>query len=95
MDTCDLQIDHASVSQSHATLKLSDNAIYLNDSNSRFGTLIEMSSELELAPNKAYTIQAKGTVLTFIVREAKLTYEDKLEESIKYRQKHTKERYIS
>ena len=92
MSICDVQINNTSVSRCHAILKLLDNSIYLNDNNSKFGTLIEI---VELVPDKVLTVQVKDMVVTLLVRELKLIYEDILEEKVsKYKREITGEHKI-
>lgn len=74
------------MSRCHATLKLSEDDVYLNDNNSKFGTLVEMREEVELVPDKAFTLQTAGTVVTLLVKEPKLTYEDRLEDNPKLKE---------
>eukprot|EP00826_Nyctotherus_ovalis_P051862 TRINITY_DN6508_c0_g1_i15.p2 TRINITY_DN6508_c0_g1~~TRINITY_DN6508_c0_g1_i15.p2 ORF type:complete len:305 (-),score=51.18 TRINITY_DN6508_c0_g1_i15:1059-1973(-) len=84
---CSIAIGDVSVSRHHATLKLQNGQIYLSDSNSKFGTLIKIKDSLELTPNRVHSVQAEGTVISLLVKNPKLTYEDRLDESIKYEHK--------
>ena len=61
-------------------MKIVGNDVYLADNNSTFGTLIQIRNPINLVENKAYSVQVERAVLTFMVKKAKLTYEDEIDE---------------
>lgn len=62
---CDLRISDISVSRIHAFLRYQDNQFLIFDNESKFGTLILLSSDYEIKNDKA-AIQIGRTVFTFV-----------------------------
>jgi hypothetical protein len=53
----DVRITDISVSRYHALLKLINGAFYLEDTNSKFGSLIQIPNKISVLPNKQLTLQ--------------------------------------
>ena len=71
MHECDIKINDISVSRRHANLKFTGDAFYLDDNNSKFGTLIEISEPVILPPDEPLCLQIGRTVLTLLVKTPK------------------------
>ena len=64
---CDVRIADISVSRFHAQLRLIRNEVYLEDRQSKFGTLVQCSSPLTLSTGLSMAVQVDRTVLSFRV----------------------------
>lgn len=64
----DIKITDISVSRHHAVLKVIGNAVFLDDNDSKFGTLVEIREELELVADRPYYIQIGETVMALLVK---------------------------
>jgi hypothetical protein len=60
----DVRIDEISVSRSHATLKIKKGGVYLSDSDSKFGTLVEVTRGISMTSDSELTVQTGKTLLT-------------------------------
>jgi len=58
-----------SVSRNHAIIRLSNNGFYMEDALSKFGTLVQINSELMLLPNKTLALQIGKSFLAFLVEK--------------------------
>ncbi len=65
---CDLRINDNTVSRTHAFLRFIDGDYYLEDNDSKFGTLVQIAGPLTLSAYLPYCVQVGRTVLTFLVR---------------------------
>ena len=59
------------MSRTHAVLKYVNGDFYIEDQNSRFGTLVEIKSPLQLYPQVACCVQVGRTVMTLLVKSQK------------------------
>ena len=73
-NSSDITLSDTSVSKNHAIIKLIKGCLYLNDNNSKFGTLAQIQSEILLIPYKRLDFQDKNTIYSFIVRKKFLAY---------------------
>jgi len=71
MHSCDVLVHDISVSRLHATLRLIGDAFYLEDNNSKFGTLIEANEPIELEQDTPTCLQIGRTVITLILKQPK------------------------
>lgn len=69
---CEVRINDISVSRYHATIKFSNGKFYLQDNNSKFGTLVLLKSNPRLEFHKEVTVQIGRTVVSFEVRHKKI-----------------------
>ena len=53
----DVRMTDISVSRNHATLKLFNGYLYLQDNSSKFGTLIGLNNNVLISPNKQLAVQ--------------------------------------
>jgi hypothetical protein len=60
----DVRIDEISVSRFHASLKIKKGGVYLSDTNSKFGTLVEVTRGISMSSGSEFTVQAGKTLLT-------------------------------
>ena len=56
------------MSRSHAFIRENNGEYYLEDRNSKFGTLVQINESLQLAPYVPYCVQVGRTVLTILAR---------------------------
>ena len=66
----DIRIPDISVSRGHATIKYATGRFFLQDNNSKFGTLIHLNNQTMLHSFQPLTLQVGRTVLSLIVRSA-------------------------
>lgn len=71
MNSCEITINDSTVSRYHAMLQMRDGEIYIEDKDSRFGTLIELREPLELTAENPYYIQVGNSVIGVLVKEQK------------------------
>ena len=64
---CDVRVPDISVSRFHAQLRLIHNEVYLEDRQSKFGTLVLCSSPLTLTAGLSVAVQVDRTILSFRV----------------------------
>ena len=67
----DIRISDISVSRLHASLKFTDNSYYIEDNDSKFGTLA-MISNLNITPNISRAVQVGRTIISLNVRSVEL-----------------------
>jgi pSer/pThr/pTyr-binding forkhead associated (FHA) protein len=60
----DVRIADVSISRCHATIRAREGCFFLEDNNSKFGTLVAMKKPRTLAPGSAISIQVGRTVLS-------------------------------
>ena len=65
----DLRISDISVSRFHATLKCRDDGYYIEDNNSKFGTLA-LVQNIQLTPALTRAVQVGRTAVYFAVKES-------------------------
>eukprot|EP00831_Metopus_contortus_P074983 TRINITY_DN68588_c0_g1_i2.p1 TRINITY_DN68588_c0_g1~~TRINITY_DN68588_c0_g1_i2.p1 ORF type:complete len:140 (-),score=25.15 TRINITY_DN68588_c0_g1_i2:3-422(-) len=65
---CDMKINDSSVSRSHSFLSFNGEHFFIEDNNSKFGTLIKAPRELKLEPQVPISIQLGRTVLTLLAK---------------------------
>ena len=63
------------MSRTHALLHFSGEEFYVEDGNSKFGTLVQINRPLQLAANLPYCIQIGRTVFTILVRNPLKPYD--------------------
>ena len=63
----DVKMSDISVSRHHAGIKLHDGFFFLEDYTSKFGTLFQLNSEINLLPNKMLSLQIGKTLTKFIM----------------------------
>eukprot|EP00826_Nyctotherus_ovalis_P003133 TRINITY_DN10630_c0_g1_i8.p1 TRINITY_DN10630_c0_g1~~TRINITY_DN10630_c0_g1_i8.p1 ORF type:complete len:123 (-),score=36.19 TRINITY_DN10630_c0_g1_i8:8-355(-) len=64
----DIRINDISVSRHHAILKVIGDGVFLDDNDSKFGTLVEIREQLELVIDRPYYIQIGETVMALLVK---------------------------
>lgn len=64
----DVRVSDISVSRCHAQIRYCDSKFYLEDINSKFGTLVEISKPYCLEINAPIAVQAGRTVLSFVMK---------------------------
>jgi len=60
---CHLRIPDASISRWHASLRLHEGKVLLEDHESKFGTLVEVQRPMAVDPNRSVSLQVGRTVL--------------------------------
>ncbi|CAG9328886.1 unnamed protein product [Blepharisma stoltei] len=60
---CDVKLTDISVSRNHSKIKLINDQFYLEDQNSKFGTLLRMKGILNININQSIVVQVNRTVL--------------------------------
>lgn len=63
-----MRINGESVSRFHSILRFESNGFFLEDANSKFGTLVEIKEPLKIKPFLPYCIQVGRTVLTILAK---------------------------
>ena len=96
--TSDIKINDITVSRHHGMLKVLNDGIYLNDNDSKFGTLVEIKEPLKLIPNKPCYVQIEGTVMALLVKapkaEGRITSETNLKKEIESAKEPSSHYYI-
>jgi pSer/pThr/pTyr-binding forkhead associated (FHA) protein len=64
----DVRLSDISISRNHACLKVIGDSFYLDDSNSKFGTLVQTSNKLIVIPNKQLSLQIGRFYYNFTMR---------------------------
>jgi len=64
----DVRISDISVSRCHANIRYADGKFYLEDNNSKFGTLVEISQPYSLEVGSPIAVQAGRSVLSFVMK---------------------------
>lgn len=62
---CGLRLDEVSMSRWHASIKFSDGEFYVEDHNSKFGTLLALNRPWQLCADAPVSIKVGRTVLAF------------------------------
>ena len=70
--SADVRISDISVSRHHANLSLKDGAFYLQDNNSRFGTLVSQGTSVRLDVGSTLVLQCGRTLVTFNLKRPQL-----------------------
>lgn len=65
----DVRISDISVSRNHATLNLRNNFFYLEDHNSKFGTLVQVKRPVALEINDPLTFQIGRSLITIDIKK--------------------------
>ena len=65
----DVRMTDISVSRNHATLKLYNGYLYLQDNNSKFGSLISLNSNVLISPQRQLAIQCGRLYLLFNMKK--------------------------
>mmetsp|Transcript_16808 Transcript_16808/g.16697 ORF Transcript_16808/g.16697 Transcript_16808/m.16697 type:complete len:154 (-) Transcript_16808:2-463(-) len=77
---CEVRISDISVSRCHATIQFSNGNFTIEDNNSKFGTLLQVTDPLPLLANSAIALQAGRTVLAVSLKGDESTaYENSLD----------------
>jgi pSer/pThr/pTyr-binding forkhead associated (FHA) protein len=63
-----VRINDISVSRLHALLKYQDDGFYIEDNNSKFGTIVLIQDKLYLNKDHTMAVQVGRTVVSFTVR---------------------------
>ena len=66
---CDIRIADISVSRLHAVVQLSQGAFFIEDQNSKFGTLVQVKQAVPLAVGVAVTLQVNRTTVVLKVKQ--------------------------
>ncbi|OMJ87431.1 hypothetical protein SteCoe_10849 [Stentor coeruleus] len=66
---CDIKISDISVSRKHCKVKFCGNEFYLEDTKSKFGTLIKLSNSINIKDNTDITIQVSRTVIHIVHKQ--------------------------
>lgn len=61
---CDVHVNDVSMSRCHAIIRFQRGHFYLEDNNSKFGTLVQMKKPTLLEPGSTLSIQSGRTVLS-------------------------------
>lgn len=69
---CHLRIPDASISRWHASIRLSEGRVVLEDHESKFGTLVEVQRPIAVDPTSALSLQVGRTVLRLTPSEVPL-----------------------
>lgn len=69
----DIRINDISVSRCHAFLKLDKGEFFLDDSNSKFGTLVLMREPISLTNNNNFALQIGRSVFSLSIMKKKKT----------------------
>ncbi len=93
MNACDIKISDISVSRHHALLKFVQNEFYIDDNNSKFGTLVEVNEPFQLAPDEPCCLQIGRTVIKLLVRRPQTIGASRGEECEKAGRETTEERH--
>jgi hypothetical protein len=64
----DVRLSDISISRNHATLKVVNDSIYLDDCNSKFGTLTQTCNKLTVIPGKPLSLQIGRFYYNFTMR---------------------------
>jgi hypothetical protein len=67
---CPVRVKDISVSRSHATLHLSQEGVYIEDNESKFGTLALVNRPIAMQSRTEVALQVGRTVLVFKIRKA-------------------------
>jgi hypothetical protein len=65
----DVRITDISVSRNHSNLKLFEGSFYLEDNNSKFGTLLQIPEDFVAYPNKQLALQIGRTFVLFKMKK--------------------------
>ncbi|CAG9321610.1 unnamed protein product [Blepharisma stoltei] len=65
----DIKINDISVSRCHSVLRFYGNSVYLQDYNSKFGTLVKAQDKLVIEKNTSVAVQLNRRVMQFTTRE--------------------------
>lgn len=65
----EMRVSDISVSRCHASIRLQGGKFYLDDENSKFGTLVQVKRPVSLEMTEQLTIQTGRTLLTFELRK--------------------------
>jgi len=67
----DIRVTDISVSRHHGFIKLERGSLYLEDNNSKFGTLVQMNGPLRITRESDIVIQIGRTMLSFAIQKKK------------------------
>ena len=65
----EVRVNDISVSRLHAIIKFKENGFYVQDNNSKFGTLSLVRGKLPMELDKAFAVQIGRTVVSFTVKD--------------------------
>ncbi len=74
LDHSDIIIKDTSVSNNHAFFHIINDSIYLNDNNSKYGTLVLIQNDILLLLNKTFSFQHKDILVVFKLKEKNCFY---------------------
>jgi hypothetical protein len=63
-----VRVEDISVSRAHARLKVRNNGVFISDTNSKFGTLVQVTKPIVLTSNSELTLKAGKTLLSLAVK---------------------------
>ena len=69
----EVRINDISVSRCHATIKYKDDGFYIEDQNSKFGTIVLIKERLKLELDKNVAVQVGRTMISFKLRSMDVT----------------------
>lgn len=70
----DVRITDISVSRNHAFLKLHQGNFYIEDNNSKFGTLLQIPENFVVFPNRQLGLQLGKTFVSFTMKKTCLAF---------------------
>jgi hypothetical protein len=70
----DVKIPDISVSRDHAVLYINNGNIYIDDSISKFGTLIQMNDDISVIPEYKLSLQINRILLKFKAKRNCLSF---------------------
>lgn len=73
-NTSDLMLTDATISRSHAFIKIINGSFYIEDNYSKYGTLALVNSPVDLLPYKGFSIQIARFSLCFVVKKRFCAY---------------------
>lgn len=71
----DVRISDISVSRTHATIKFIDGCFVVEDKNSKFGTLVNVSDKLKISQSNSIVVQIGRTVISFSTKPQSSNFE--------------------
>lgn len=66
---CDIRLSDISVSRNHAKLRFSKGKYFIQDTKSKFGTLLNIKNSVELALNQSLNVQINRTIVKATVKK--------------------------
>lgn len=67
--SCEIKLNDISISRKHSKIKLVDNQFYIEDLESKFGTLVSLNNNTKLNKNQNLSLQINRTLLHLFVKQ--------------------------